>query len=541
MQWQVANQSSQAAAGNWQDSVYLSPTPALESASTLLGAVVHDGGLAADASYSAGLTAAVPALSPAITTSSWQVDSLYQVLDTNRANNTLAANTGQLDVTLPALTLGTTANGAFSTAGQHDYYQVNVPAGGSLVVSLVSSASSGATALYVSQGTQPSPYDYQEGADAANQPNQTAIVPQVLTAGTYFILAEGVSGPAATSAYMLTASQVAALTVPRISSYSGGNAGNVTVDIDGTNFGPSATASLTLGAATINASAIDFVERQPDVRHLQRQRRGRRQLQPASPARGHVGDGANGVPGGSRQAGIPANDTQPPRVFLAPGEPLASSSPTRTRPTTTWWRRWLTIASPNSYVFFSTPDEPNDYTQSVQVLAVAPSGPAGILRPGQSGQLTLALADDIVAASQTPTQVSEDSADSASVAEITPFPVGLIRIAAGQTIDWAVGGGVAATPQHAECRLECHLQRPAGHSRQHDRFLQRRPGPGRDLPWRPRRNHGPGQRRWRLWSFLVAQADADFPATTLTSAIDASLVDPRQRVSGHRPHFRVVH
>ena len=32
--------------------------------------------------------------------------------------------------------------------------------------------------------------------------------------------------------------------------------------------------------------------------------------------------------------------------------------------------------------------------QTAQVLAVAPSGPAGILRPGQSGQLTLTLLSD---------------------------------------------------------------------------------------------------------------------------------------------------
>ena len=48
----------------------------------------------------------------------------------------------------------------------------------------------------------------------------------------------------------------------------------------------------------------------------------------------------------------------------------------------------LTITSTNANAFFSTPDDPNNYVQSAEVLAVAPSGPAGILRPGQSGQLT---------------------------------------------------------------------------------------------------------------------------------------------------------
>ena len=56
-------------------------------------------------------------------------------------------------------------------------------------------------ALYVSQGTLPTPYNYQEAADVANQLNQTVTVPQVLTAGTYYILAHSVSGAAATAGY----------------------------------------------------------------------------------------------------------------------------------------------------------------------------------------------------------------------------------------------------------------------------------------------------------------------------------------------------
>ena len=51
----------------------------------------------------------------------------------------------------------------------------------------------------------------------------------------------------------------------------------------------------------------------------------------------------------------------------------------------------LDISSANANVLFSTPDDPNNFVKSAQVLAVAPSGPAGILRPGQSGQFTLTL------------------------------------------------------------------------------------------------------------------------------------------------------
>ncbi len=77
----------------------------------------------------------------------------------------------------------------------------------------------------------------------------------------------------------------------------------------------------------------------------------------------------------------------------------------------------LNITSTNANVFFSIPDDPNDYTQDAQVVAVAPSGPAGILRPGQSGQLTLTL-------------LSEDPVDD------DPLPLTVDQIEAAQTINW---------------------------------------------------------------------------------------------------------
>src|SRR5262249_26945135 len=78
----------------------------------------------------------------------------------------------------------------------------------------------------------------------------------------------------------------------------------------------------------------------------------------------------------------------------------------------------LTVSSTNPLAFFSTPDNPNNYTQLAQVLAVAPSGPAGILRPGQSAQLTLTL-------------LSNDSLEG------TQRPVHASKTKTAEPIDWA--------------------------------------------------------------------------------------------------------
>ena len=257
--WKVTDQSSQAASGSWQDSVYLSPTPAIGSGSHLLGSVEHSGGLAAGTSYNGSLTAALPAVGPGNYYLLVEADSLMQAPDTNRANNILAAGTGQLQVSVPALTLGTAHNDTFSAANQDHYYQVAVPSGGSLVVSLASAASSGSTALYVSQGVLPTAYNFDEEADVANQPSQTLTVPKVAAATTYYILAHSVSGTAATAGFTVTAKQTAAVTVSAIGPTSGGNGGNVTVEIDGTNFAANDTVGLTLGSTTIYSSSIDFV------------------------------------------------------------------------------------------------------------------------------------------------------------------------------------------------------------------------------------------------------------------------------------------
>ncbi|HBI43673.1 MAG TPA: hypothetical protein DDY78_12610 [Planctomycetales bacterium] len=373
--WQVSNPSGNAASGSWQDSVFLSTTPAITSSSLLLGSVTHSGGLAAGGSYNASLTAAVPALPPGNYFAIVQADSLDQVLVLNRAGATLVAGTGQLAVSVPAVTVGTPANGSFTAADQDQYFQVVVPAGGTLQVALASAASSGAVALYVSQGTEPTPYNFQEAADVANQPNQTLTVPQVLTAGTYYILAHSVSGNAATAGYTLTVTQGSALSVSGISSYSGGNAGNVTVEIDGANFSSAASASLTLGGAVVNATAVDFANASQLFATFNL-----------------TGAAVGGYTLTVKQGALSATAATPFQVVAAKPASLNVMLITpqfirsgRTGTIVVTYTNTtnndmvaplLDVASTNTSVFFSTPDDPNNYTQDAQVLAVAPSGPA---------------------------------------------------------------------------------------------------------------------------------------------------------------------
>jgi RHS repeat-associated protein len=509
--WQVSNPGGQAANGNWQDSVYLSTAPAVTSGSTLLGSVTHSGGLAAGGSYNASLTAAAPALPPGNYYVLVQADNLYQVPDPDRANNTLAAGTGQLAVAVPALTLGTPINGTFTAADEDQYYQVTVPAGGALNVALTSAASTGALALYVSQGTEPTPYNYQEVADVANQPNQTVSVPQVLTAGSYYILVHSVSGDAARAGFTLTAGQVSALsvTVPT-SPYTGGNGGNVTLEIDGANFTSSTTARLSLSGTTIPATAIDFV----------------------NPSLVYATFNLAGASAGNYTLTVQAgaqSTTAPTLVNVAPSNPGAGAGGLEVQLSTPQYVRsgrtatvvvtytntsgndmvapLLAISSTNPNVLFATPDDLNNYTQDAQILAVAPSGPAGILRAGQSGQLTLTL-------------LSNDTLDGDQI------PVQVDQIQAGQSIDWASQKTALqppAVPTAAWNIIWTNLIATLGTTTDsYNAALAQAATYLGNLGETTAQVSNVG----RLSSFLVSQANASFPTTALTSAVDAILSTP---------------
>ncbi len=256
--WQVTNQGI-TAAGSWQDSVYLSSTSSITSRSILLGTETHTGGLGDGASYTASLSAALPAIAPGSYYVLVEIDCLYQVADLNRSNNTLAAESGLLDVSLPALTVGKGFSDSFTAADQDRYYQVTVPAGGAFSIGVSSAATSGADAVYVSQGSIPTPYDFEYEGAAPGQSSQLAVVPQVLAAGTYYIDAHSISGEAATAEFTVNVAQSSALAVSAISPSSGGEGYDVTMEIDGTNFSPSMTATLVQGSITIAASTIDYV------------------------------------------------------------------------------------------------------------------------------------------------------------------------------------------------------------------------------------------------------------------------------------------
>jgi RHS repeat-associated protein len=505
--WQATDLSTHAAAGSWHDSVYLSATPTITSSSTLLGTARENITLAGGASYNASLTATLPAtLGPGYHYVLLQVDSLSQQSDPNRANNIVAASTGQIDLSLPALAQGVPYADSFTAADQNHCYQVTVPAGGSLNVSLQSSASSGALALYINQGTLPTPYNYQVAAAIANQANQTAVVPQVLAPATYYILARSVSGSAATASFTVTVTQTSAARISSLAPGSGGNAGFLTIEIDGDNLAPTAAAVLTMGGITLNDAAMDFVNASQVFATFQ--------LTGAIP-----GNYSLSVQQGAQTLSAPtafqvvASEPGTLDVSLSTPQYIRSGRTgtiviTYTNPSRNdLVAPLLEISSTNSNVSFSTPNDPNYFVQNAELLAVAPSGPAGTLRPGQSGELTLTLLDG-------------DTADG------DQLPVQVGQIEAGRIIDWGSEKALlqpSSIPSAAWNTIFTNLMDIVGSSTDdYNAELAQAATYLGSLDETTAQVSDVGV----LWSFLVSQADASFPVSTLGSVVDASLPTP---------------
>ena len=299
------------------------------------------------------------------------------------------------------------------------------------------------------------------------------------------------------------------MTVTGFSTNSAGNVGNATIEIDGTNFTPTTTASLTLGNTTLTASAISYVDSGLlyATFNLTGAAYGAYTLK--------VIQGTQSVTAKTPFQVVAAPNVAPLNAVLITPQVIrfgrtGSVVITYTNQTANdLVVPLLNITSTNPNVLFSLPDDPNDYTQSAQILAVAPSGPAGILRPGQSGQITLNI-------------LSNDPTDNDTI------PVQVNQVLAGQTIDWASQQAALqpdGVPNAAWSVIYGNLVATVGSTT--DSYVAVLAQAATYLG-----NIGETTAQVsdvsRLWAFLASQTNAAFPTTTLGATVDASLPIPRQ-------------
>jgi RHS repeat-associated protein len=394
--WTVANQGAGAANGSWQDALYLSTKPTLDAGAVLLDDVAHNGGLAKGAIYTGADTVDVPALPSGNYYLIVDIDRRDQVfegdLHANKANN-IAHSTGTMAVALPSIALGAPQHDQFTAAGQDHYYQVTVSAGQTLLVSLASAATSGEIDLYVRRGDYPTPSDFDFASRTPADPNPSLSLPN-LQAGTYYLLVRGDYGSAATAAFTLTAS-AATFDVQSISPAIGGNTGNVTVAIDATLLSNHTQASLISGQTVVPAVSLFYQGGSMlyATFDLTGKPTGAYDLKLDDGTQTKTDAGAFTVVAGD--TGGTQIALSAPRLVRANSNSAAPHLPTASGVIISYTNTGNTDA-PAPLLMLSAdaallrlPEQPSFDGNSVQFLGTSGDGPAGIVRPGESGQIII--------------------------------------------------------------------------------------------------------------------------------------------------------
>jgi hypothetical protein len=385
--YQVINGGSQAANGSWSDALYLSSTPTWSASDPLLGVVQESRTLASGDNYTGTLTAPLPGVG----VGSYYVIVRSNILDTlaeTTLSNNLSASLTQTSIGVPALTLGTPTAGTLANQ-QSAYYQVTVAAGQTLQISFASQAGNSFNQLFASFGAVPSrsQADFSAQSFAANQ---TITVPVTQT-GTYYILAYGSSVPTSPESYAITAA-VIPFSVAAVSPSTIGNSGDATLEITGAKFDRATTFQLLSSTNALVASSAAVLVTDAATAYATFN------LADVSPGtytlQAKHADGTTAVLPGAVIV-QPGTGSELQTFVSVPSKVLHGgiSSFTVTYRNTgdaDMAAPLLTLVSPTSTPFGFTPST-LQYNVPLTFLGVSSTGPAGILRPGESVSQTFSF------------------------------------------------------------------------------------------------------------------------------------------------------
>ncbi len=370
-------------AGNWTDSVYLSPETVVDANAVLLGRVTHTGNLAGLASYTGTLTAPLPGTMVGSYHVIVVVDSGLQVPDTNRANNVAVAATS-LAVSAPLLTLGTPVTGTIAS-GQDLYYQLNLAEAADVRIT-GSYALAGEASLYVRYGAIPDSSHYDEAVTdpSTASPAITLAQPQ---GGAYYILIQGQPGAGSGQSFTLSAI-VSPFAITSVGPVQGSNAGQVTLTVMGAEFTSQTVVQLNGPGGTVAASTVQF---QNDTTLY-----ATFDLTGLTPGSYNV----QAVDHGNQVVTAPSTFQV---VTGKPGQLQTSIAtygyirPNQTGTAVTVYYAnigdadipapLLTVEATNAVLGYA--DQPGFVGSSITVLGIDQNGPAGILPPGYHGNITL--------------------------------------------------------------------------------------------------------------------------------------------------------
>ncbi len=387
LSYTVTNKGGGAAAGDWEDAVYIATGTTISASSTLLAVEPHTGGLCRGASYTVQLTSVdLPLLPPGSYHVLVQVDRRGQVPEPTAVKGDEVGSSPQtIALTIPALTVGAPAAGSFTAAGQDEFYQINVSAGENLLLTLASHAASGTLSISERFGALPAPGSTDETTAGTSGPNQTLAVSPT-QAGTYYIDVHSEAGAAASAGYTLTAT-TPGLSLLGASPGTIGNSGTATLAVSGVAFGPGTTFTLTGPGGHVASSLVDRVDGSLAyvTFPLSGLAQGAYKLTATTPGGGSANLAATLNVVSANAGGLVVKVAGPSAART--GRTYAFIVTYTNTGNTDLPAPMLAIDSPTDTLLGLSPGALDD--MALQVLGAAPDGPAGVLRPGQQGQFSI--------------------------------------------------------------------------------------------------------------------------------------------------------
>ena len=381
--WTVSNIGANTAIGQWSDSVYLSKDGTFDSSSQLIATVLHTGNLAPGTSYTASTNAALPGVAPGDYYLIVRTDVLNNVRESDENNNQLVSTSTISMASVPALSIGVPATSTIAN-GEDAYYAVTLQAGEELTVTSNFGASDAAQ-FYLRYGALPTQSQFDQVYGTAVDEKQELTVPTTQN-GVYYVLVHGVSGAGAGTAYTIEA-QTVSYGISSVSPAYGSNAGKTTVVVSGAQLNARDQISLQRSGGSLAASQQWWVNSSTVWATFDLAGLTPGQYDVVSTQDGNVstlsgGFTVNTGPVGALQVHV-----------LPPGTVKPESTNTVTVQYTNIGNTdipapLLEVTATNNALLQGV-GQSGFSSDQVEVLGINNSGPAGILPPGVTGQITL--------------------------------------------------------------------------------------------------------------------------------------------------------
>jgi parallel beta-helix repeat protein len=379
--WTTRNAGAAVANGAWHDAIYLSVDNVWSPDDVLLGDALHSGDLGPNQSYAGSADVTIPGLLPGPYYLLVRANSDNAVFEGANRSNNVAAAAATIAVDVPTLSIGGTVTSQLVGSGDSQLYKVVVSPGANIAVTL-DGPNGVVNELYAKLGDVPTRQSFDSRAIVQNQSDQSVTL-SGLTGGTYYVLVLGAVVP--TVENFTLAAAVSSYGLTGVSPAQGGNTGQVTVTFNGANFNATSHPQLLDSAHNlIQPRQVYFQDSSTIIATFDLTGR------PLGAATAQVGTNnvtASLATGFSIAAGQPGDldvSLSVPEAVRVGRRFTFTVDYTNTSNTDLLAQIFQVSTNGMDLIGF-TPD--GEFGRSLAVIAVSPSGPAGILAPGAHGQI----------------------------------------------------------------------------------------------------------------------------------------------------------